>query len=102
MGTENYEVAEATQDAVLGSLRKMRDGLTWSAARKLMAARRIGINGILCVDEGRRVVPGDVIEFPLDSAAANLASESDAPKPPPAKAASACVSVASPGRPDVS
>ena len=63
MGTENYEVAEATQDAVLGSLRKMRDGLTWSAARKLMAARRIGINGILCVDEGRRVVPGDVIEL---------------------------------------
>ncbi len=62
VGTESYQVGEETQDAVLGALRKLCDGLTWSGARKLMAARRIGINGVLCIDEGRRVVSGDLIE----------------------------------------
>jgi 23S rRNA pseudouridine1911/1915/1917 synthase len=54
-------VAEAA--AVLSAVRAAAPGLSWSAAKKLLAARRITVNAILCVDEGRRVVPGDRIEI---------------------------------------
>jgi hypothetical protein len=47
-----------TAGAVLGALRKHVQDLPWSAARKHMEGRRISVNGILCVDEGRRVVAG--------------------------------------------
>ncbi|MFO1001946.1 MAG: RluA family pseudouridine synthase [Planctomycetaceae bacterium] len=39
--------------------------LPWSVARKHLEGRKISVNGILCVDEGRRVVAGDVIELRL-------------------------------------
>ncbi len=59
---------------MLGSLRKLvQSPMSWSDARKLLAGRKISVNGILCVDEGRRVVDGDVIEV------------RDQPLPPPPK-----------------
>jgi 23S rRNA pseudouridine1911/1915/1917 synthase len=58
-----YTVTESTAGAVLGALRKLVDApMSWSDARKLMTGLKISVNGILCVDEGRRVVAGDVIE----------------------------------------
>jgi len=62
MSSQEYIVTPLTEGAVLGALRKLAGDLTWSAARKHLAARRITVNGILCVDEGRRVVAGDRIE----------------------------------------
>jgi 23S rRNA pseudouridine1911/1915/1917 synthase len=62
MKPEKHIVTTTTEGAVLGALRKLTEDLTWSAARKHLAGRRIAVNGILCVDEGRRVVAGDMIE----------------------------------------
>lgn len=63
MSTQQFTVTTETAGAVLGTLRKHVQNLPWSAARKHMEGRRISVNGILCVDEGRRVVAGDVIEL---------------------------------------
>lgn len=60
---QQFTVTDSTAGAVLGTLRKHVADLPWSAARKHLAARRISVNGILCIDEGRRVVAGDVIEL---------------------------------------
>lgn len=56
-----WPVTEESAGAVLAALRKLQPGLSWSAARQLMSVRRIAINGTLCLDEGRRVVSGEVI-----------------------------------------
>lgn len=63
MTTQQYIVTTETEGAVLGALRKLTVGLTWTAARRHLTGRRITVNGILCIDEGRRVVVGDVIEI---------------------------------------
>ena len=60
---QQFSVTAETMGAVLASLRKHVPDLTWSAARKQMSERRISVNGILCIDEGRRVVVGDRIEL---------------------------------------
>ncbi len=58
-----FTITQETAGAVLSALRKHMGSLPWSAARKHLEGRRIAVNGILCVDEGRRVVSGDVIEL---------------------------------------
>ena len=63
MSTQQFTITSETAGAVLGALRKHVENLPWSAARKHMEGRRISVNGILCVDEGRRVVAGDMIEL---------------------------------------
>ena len=63
MPPQRYFITAETAGAVLGALRKHATELTWSVARKHLAGRRISVNGILCVDEGRRVVAGDFIEL---------------------------------------
>lgn len=57
-----YVVTEQNTGAVLSALRRYETDLTWKEARRLLEARQIGINGILCIDEGRRVHAGDSIE----------------------------------------
>ncbi|MDA1230119.1 MAG: RluA family pseudouridine synthase [Planctomycetota bacterium] len=73
MPPQQIIVTTETAGAVLGALRKHVSDLTWTAARKHLSGRRISVNGILCVDEGRRVVAGDAIEL------------RDQPLPPPPK-----------------
>jgi 23S rRNA pseudouridine1911/1915/1917 synthase len=58
-----YTVTSETAGAVLAALRRHVQNLPWSAAKKHLAERRISINGILCIDEGRRVAAWDVIEL---------------------------------------
>ncbi len=62
MSVQTFITTPATEGAVLASLRKHVGNLPWSLAKKHLANRLISVNGILCVDEGRRVVAGDVIE----------------------------------------
>ncbi len=58
-----FLVTQETQGAVLAALRRHVSDMPWSEARTHMTARRIAVNGILCINEGRRVVPGDVIDL---------------------------------------
>jgi 23S rRNA pseudouridine1911/1915/1917 synthase len=54
---------------VLAALRQhLPDGPSWSAVKKMLRARRVAIGGVLCVDEGRQLAPGEVVtilEHPL-------------------------------------
>jgi 23S rRNA pseudouridine1911/1915/1917 synthase len=47
---------------VLATLRHWQPGLSWSEARRLLAARQIAVNGMLCQDEARRLRTNDVVE----------------------------------------
>jgi 23S rRNA pseudouridine1911/1915/1917 synthase len=47
---------------VLAALRIWLPGQSWSALRKRMAARRVLVNGALCLDEARRLRSGEVVE----------------------------------------
>jgi 23S rRNA pseudouridine1911/1915/1917 synthase len=48
---------------ILDALRKFLPGSSWSDLRKLLAARRVLVNGALCLDEARRLSTGEVIEI---------------------------------------
>ena len=56
-------------------LRHFCTGLSWSEARRLISSRRVRVNGVVCLDEARRLQPGDRIDI-TDPASA----------PPPAAA----------------
>jgi 23S rRNA pseudouridine1911/1915/1917 synthase len=57
-------VAEGPQAGrtVLAALRGWLPGESWSALRKLIAARRVLVNSALCLDEARRLKPGEIVE----------------------------------------
>jgi len=57
-----YTVTAEAAGAVLSALRRCDGQLTWNQARRLMHELRLGVNGIVCIDEGRRVQAGDVLE----------------------------------------
>jgi len=63
MMAQQFTVTSETAGAVLAALRKHLGAMPWSQVKKHLANRLISINGILCIDEGRRVEPGDVIEL---------------------------------------
>lgn len=47
---------------VLAALRShLPDSLSWSAVKKILRARKVAIGGVLCIDEGRQVTPGETI-----------------------------------------
>ena len=53
-----------SHQTIAAALRKLfmtSPPLSWSAARKLLSARRVTVNSTLCVDEARRLKTGDVI-----------------------------------------
>jgi 23S rRNA pseudouridine1911/1915/1917 synthase len=56
-------VANADQSGltVLAALRQWLPGASWSAVRKLLADRQIAVNGSLCLDEARRIKPGETV-----------------------------------------
>ena len=47
---------------ILAALRAWQSDLSWKAARELLAARRVNVNGTMCQDDARRVSVGDVVE----------------------------------------
>ena len=49
-------------DAILAVMRsKMPGEPSWSAVRKLLRGRKVAIGGVICLDEGRRVTPGETL-----------------------------------------
>ncbi len=57
---------------ILAVLRAWQSNLTWKAARELLAARRVSVNGTTCQDEARRLNAGDVV----------VVTDKPRPKPP--------------------
>ena len=52
-------------------VKQARPDESWNRVRKLITSRRVSLNGVLCLDEARRVAAGDVFEI------------ADQPLPPP-------------------
>ena len=60
---KNYHVAaEHAGLALVAALRQFLPGEPWSAVRRLIENRHVQINGNLCLDEGRKLQPGDVVK----------------------------------------
>lgn len=47
---------------VLAALRHLEPGATWSQLRGVLSSRHVLVNGVLCLEEARRLRLGDVIE----------------------------------------
>jgi 23S rRNA pseudouridine1911/1915/1917 synthase len=62
-GFKNYHVnSEQVGLALVAALRQFLPGEPWSAVRRLVEHRHVQINGNLCLDEGRKLQPGDVVK----------------------------------------
>ena len=62
-GFRNFHVTEPQVGlALVAALRQFLTGEPWSAVRRLVENRHVQINGNLCLDEGRKLQPGDVVK----------------------------------------
>lgn len=66
--TKFVVVPEQEGATVAAALRIVRPGLSWSEARRHIHARRVRVNGVVCVDDVRRLRAGDAMEFLEQSA----------------------------------
>ena len=63
MPDRNYHVRPVLADETLAAaLRLLVRDLSWNEARRLIAARRVSVNGNLAMDEARRLNSGDVVK----------------------------------------
>jgi 23S rRNA pseudouridine1911/1915/1917 synthase len=63
MMTQPFTVtAEQAQQTLAALLRQWLPGQSWSQVRKLVAARRVKLNGELWLDDARRLKEGDTVE----------------------------------------
>src|ERR1022692_1809571 len=53
--------AELANQTLAALLRKWLPGQSWSQVRKLVAGRRVKVNGELWLDDARRLQEGDVV-----------------------------------------
>jgi 23S rRNA pseudouridine1911/1915/1917 synthase len=61
---QKIKITNDDRDTVLKVLRKnLPNNPSWSAVRKLLYGRRIGIGGVLCLDEGRRLTKGELLSI---------------------------------------
>src|SRR5262245_6530280 len=67
---QTFHLAPEHNGLSLGqALKQLFAEQSWSQVRRLIAARRVQVNGNLCLDEGRRVKAGDVIKVAEQSLA---------------------------------
>jgi 23S rRNA pseudouridine1911/1915/1917 synthase len=60
----SFRTFHVSDDGLLpAALRGLLPESSWSQVKNLIRQRRVQVNGNLCVDEGRRVSPGDVIRI---------------------------------------
>ena len=66
MKPDGSQVFHVTHDeagnSLAGSLKHWLSDQSWSQVRKLLASRRVQVNGNLCLDEGRRLTAGEVVK----------------------------------------
>ena len=59
---QQFQVDAAQAGAAIGAaLRQWHAGMTWSQAKDLIRNRRVLVNGVVCLDEGRRLQPGEQV-----------------------------------------
>src|SRR4051794_28060205 len=64
MASHTYTVtASQTEQTLAAVVRQAQPGSSWNDARRLIAARRVMLNGELCLDPARRLKEGDVVEL---------------------------------------
>src|SRR6185369_17561183 len=68
--------AEHNGQTLAAALKRLLSDESWNQIRKLVASRRIQINGNLCLDAERKVKVGDVVKI-LDHSAAPPAKLDD-------------------------
>lgn len=77
MASPSFHLSKEHDGLSLGqALKRLVPSESWSGVRKLVAARRVQVNGNLCLDEGRRVKAGDVLKI-AERSLAKPADESD-------------------------
>jgi 23S rRNA pseudouridine1911/1915/1917 synthase len=62
-------VAEHNGQKLAAALKRLLSDQSWNKIRRLISARRVQVNGNLCLDEERRVKAGDVVKILSHSAA---------------------------------
>ena len=74
---QTFHLATEHSGLSLGqALKRLLAEQSWSQVRRLIEARRVQVNGNLCLDEGRRVKAGDVLKI-AEHALARPADEAD-------------------------
>jgi 23S rRNA pseudouridine1911/1915/1917 synthase len=74
---QTFHLAPEHSGLSLGqTLKRLLADQSWSQVRRLIAARRVQLNGNLCLDEGRRVKAGDVVKI-AEHSLAKPADEAD-------------------------
>jgi 23S rRNA pseudouridine1911/1915/1917 synthase len=64
MKTECLQIDAASAGQTLAAIvRSVRPSTSWSQSRQLVAARRVRLNGELCLDPARRLKESDVVEI---------------------------------------
>lgn len=66
--SQTFTADQSQTETILTMLRRWLPGQSWSAVRKLLQSRRVTVNGVLCLDEARRLSRGEtvtIIERPL-------------------------------------
>lgn len=72
-----FHVSDAqAQQTLVTLLRQWLPGESWSKVRRLLHGRHIQVNGNLCVDEGRKLKPKDVVKI-LDNSQAAIPRDAD-------------------------
>ena len=59
--SQTFTVDESQTGTILTMLRRWLPGQSWSAVRKLLQSRRVTVNGVLCLDEARRLSCGETV-----------------------------------------
>lgn len=61
-----YQVYHLDQDldgqTIASAIKKLRSQVSWGQVKRWILNRQIEVNGNLCIDEARRVKPGDVVK----------------------------------------
>lgn len=68
---DHFVVDSEQPGKILAELRRHLPGHSWKDVRRLLQTRRVAINGVLCIDEGRSLTVGETVHI------------SRAPLPPP-------------------
>jgi 23S rRNA pseudouridine1911/1915/1917 synthase len=59
--SRTFTADESQTGTILTALRQWLPGQSWSAVRKLLQSRRVAVNGVLCLDEARRLARGETV-----------------------------------------
>ncbi len=58
---QQFPIESEEPGKILAELRRHMPGQSWSVVRNLLHSRRVAINGVVCVDEGRALTTGETI-----------------------------------------